>query len=141
MALPNGIYAKAPIPNDYWRDRWPNFTPSELACPHCGQYVHNKQFLDKLQALRFLVGKPFKVNSGHRCKIHNEKVGGAKASQHLDLAADISLEGHDRHILSNLADSLGFTGIGYGKTFIHLDMRKGPVARWFYPGSRDDWKK
>lgn len=139
MSLPDGIYAKAPIPTEYWKDRWPNFSPKEFACPHCGEYVHDTKFLDKLQALRFLVDKPFKINSGHRCKIHNERVGGAKASQHLNIAADISLNGHDRHDMANLADSLGFTGIGYGRTFLHVDLRDGPKKRWFYPDSKASW--
>ena len=132
---PDGIYAKAPLPSMLWEERWPNFTAAEFACSHCVQYVQKARFLDKIQALRYLMDKPFKINSGHRCKIHNAKVTGNPNGryQHLGIAADISLTGHDRHIMANLADSLGFTGIGFGKTFLHVDMRSGPKVTWFYP--------
>lgn len=140
---PDGIYAKAPLPHALWEDRWPNFTAAEFACKHCGQYVHSAKFLDKIQALRFLIDKPFKINSGHRCKIHNAKITGNpnSRSQHLNIAADIDLTGHDRHEMANLADSLGFTGIGFGKTFLHVDLRPGPKVTWFYPDSKESWKK
>lgn len=140
---PEGIYAKAPLPNALWEDRWPNFTADEFACKHCGQYVHKVKFLDKIQALRYLVDKPLKINSGHRCKIHNAIVTGNpnSRSQHLNIAADIDLAGHDRHLMADLARNLGFTGIGFGKNFLHVDVRDGPLKTWPYPGAGDSWKR
>lgn len=139
MSLPSdGLYARAPDVTDEWRERWPNFQPRELACKCCGQYFHDEKFLDKLQALRYLLNKPIRINSGHRCEKNNKAQGGAKKSQHLRMAVDISLVNQDRHDLVKLAKSLGFTGIGYGSTFLHLDIRAKP-AFWYYTGSQQFW--
>lgn len=127
---------------DGWR--WPHFTPRELAC-HCGgrfcagEYWHAPDFLDALEALRADAGQPLIVSSGHRCAIWNSYVGGARFSLHRAMAVDISLAGHDRHMLLAAAERHGFTGLGLAKTFLHLDRRPRP-ARWFYPGSETSWR-
>jgi len=136
--IEEGLHKKLPVRDGDWKDRWPNFWPRELACRHCSQYYHDEKFLEKLQALRYLVDKPFKINSGHRCEEHNRNIGGAKKSRHLRIAVDISLQGQDRWMMVDLAKSLGFTGIGYGSNFLHLDMRESP-AEWFYPDSKQYW--
>ncbi|MBD3770972.1 MAG: hypothetical protein IE925_12575 [Rhodobacterales bacterium] len=123
--------------------RWPHFMPAELSC-RCGgrfcagEYWHDPDFLDALEALRAEAGRPLVVNSGHRCAVWNTYVGGARFSLHRSIAADIALAGHDRHALLDAAGRLGFTGLGLAKTFLHLDRRPRP-ARWFYPGSEDAW--
>ena len=124
--------------------RWPNFTPRELAC-RCGgrfcagAYWHDPDFLDALEALRAAIGRPLVVNSGHRCEGWNAAVGGAAQSMHLTIAVDLALAGHDRFALLNAAERLGFTGVGFGKSFIHLDRRAVP-ARWYYTGSERSWQ-
>lgn len=75
------------------------------------------------------VGRPFHILSGHRCALHNARIGGAPLSQHLRLAADISLRGHDRHTLHDALQEAGFTGFGFYTTFIHADL--GPTRHWF----------
>lgn len=128
---------------------WPHFSPEELACKcggkYCGgEYFHDPEFLDALEALRADVGRPLVINSGHRCEGHNAAVGGAvpsktsPGSMHLKIATDISLRGHDRHKLRDKAISRGFTGRGYGRTFLHLDRRKA-TATWFYGDSANAW--
>lgn len=122
---------------------WPNFTPEELACKcdgrYCqGEYWHDQEFMTALQTMRIEIGKPFRINSGHRCVGHNAAVGGSMLSQHKKIAVDISLEGHDRHELYASAVKWGFTGIGRYRTFIHLDRRDGH-ARWFGAGARELW--
>ena len=112
--------------------RWPNFSKAELSCRHCGEYVHDIHFLDRLQALRDQLGRPVRILSAHRCAIHNAAVGGAPLSQHLGMAADIALYSHDLRQLLMAARAAGFTGFGYYSTFIHLDMGR---ARFWY-GSR-----
>ena len=124
--------------------RWPHFTMTELACRCAGRYCdadywHDPAFLDGLEALRTAMGAPLVVNSGHRCAQWNAAVGGAPASMHLRVAADIRLAGHDRQLMLRAAMQAGFTGLGLAKTFIHLDQRTRP-ARWFYPGSRARWQ-
>jgi zinc D-Ala-D-Ala carboxypeptidase len=123
--------------------RWPHFTPQELACDcnrHCkGEYFHDPAFLDALEALRAAVG-PIKINSARRCKGHNKAVGGARSSMHMrSLAADISLTGHDRKALAIAARKAGFRGIGYGRTFLHVDL--GARRAWTYPGAMPAWVK
>lgn len=122
--------------------RWPNFTPEELACKHCGEYYHDPNFLDRLQALRIRWGAPLIVNSGHRCEAHNKAVGGAKNSRHRFIAVDIRTTGYDlaeRRQLYALATAVGFTGIGRAETFLHVDNRPGKLTEWFYGDSHKHW--
>lgn len=118
--------------------RWPNFTPRELACKcggrHCrGEYFHDPVFLDALQGLREDMGAPLVITSGRRCAGHNAAVRGATRSQHLlRIAADISLMGHDRRKLARAAHARRFTGIGFGASFLHVDMRPAAKAAWNY---------
>ncbi len=124
--------------------RWPHFSIVELACRCRGrfckaEYWHAPEFLDALEALRVKVGRPLILNSGHRCAQWNAIVGGAPASMHKTLAADISLAGHDRQALLRSARETGFTGLGFGRSFLHVDRRKRP-AHWYYHGSRTLWE-
>lgn len=134
-----------------WRDvsadewAWPHFSARELACKcrvHCdGEYFHNPLFLDGLERLRVLAGRPLKINSGRRCPLHNAAQGGAPLSQHkLAVASDVSLAGHDPRELARNAVAVGFTGIGFGRTFLHIDMRARPAA-FHYPGGKIAWTK
>jgi hypothetical protein len=110
---------------------WQNFPPDEpyLACPCCGELCIDQDSMDRLQAARNRLGRPIRLNSGHRCIIHNARVGGAPLSEHKRIAFDISLAGHDRgRVLKALLDS-GFTTFGFYQTFIHTDIRSG--RRWF----------
>ena len=124
--------------------RWPHFSPRELAC-QCpargcrGEYWHDPAFLDGLETLRARVGAPLKINSGHRCAVRNHLVGGAPRSRHRRMAVDIALGGHDRQALLEAAMACGFTGIGRGRTFLHLDRR--PIAAsWTYTGAEAAWQ-
>lgn len=125
--------------------RWPNFSPTELSCKCSGQfcdgeYWHDVAFLDHLQGLRDDMQRALDVTSGHRCLRWNIAVGGAQHSQHLRIAVDIRLQGHDHVSLLEKADKRGFTGIGLAKTFIHLDRRANP-ARWYYRGAEPLWRR
>ena len=108
---------------------WPDFNPSELACRHCGETYHWPEFLDKLQTVRTNLRRPLVILSGHRCSLHNARVGGAPFSQHLKLAVDISALGHDRDILLLASREAGFTGFGFYHTFLHIDL--GRPRRWW----------
>jgi zinc D-Ala-D-Ala carboxypeptidase len=123
--------------------RWPNFSAQELSCDckrHChGEYYHDPAFLDALEAMRAIVG-PLKINSARRCKGHNRAVGGARGSMHMrTLAADIAIGSHDRKALALAAKKAGFRGIGYGRTFLHVDL--GVRRAWTYPGAMPAWVK
>lgn len=125
--------------------RWPNFSARELACPCCGELCVVPRALDAIQALRRAMAAPLTINSGHRCALHNARVGGAPLSQHKTLAFDVALAGHDPMALEKAARAAGFAGFGYGRTFLHLDMRprapwRTQPAFWFYgPASIAKW--
>ena len=119
--------------------RWPHFVAREFACPCCGEIVIWPAALDALERLRATVSAPLHLTSAHRCALHNARVGGAPLSLHKRLAFDIALSGHDPARLFAAARAAGFTGFGFGQTFLHLDTRARP-AHWFYgQRSKDQW--
>jgi len=109
--------------------RWPNFSSPEMACRHCGEIYHWSEFMDRLQQARILAAKPFRIHSAHRCSLHNARIGGAPLSQHLKLAADIGLSGHEPRELYKSCRAAGFTGFGFYQTFLHIDL--GPRRSWY----------
>jgi len=112
---------------DIWP--WQSFSRLEMSCRHCGQGYHWPDFMARLQTARDSVRRPFHILSAHRCALHNARVGGAPLSQHLRLAADISLRGHNRFDLRAACQQAGFTGFGYYTTFLHVDL--GRSRHWY----------
>lgn len=94
-----------------------------------GSFYLHEPSLEALQSLRETLGKPIKINSGHRSPLHNALVKGAPRSMHLKIAFDIRTEGHDLFALLLLARKAGFTGVGYYNTFLHVDM--GQKREWY----------
>jgi len=92
-----------------------------------------------VDALRGLLGRSFRVNSGFRTPEHNRAEGGAPQSAHLTgEAVDIGTRGwteRERCDLVLYALKLGFSGIGIAKTFVHLDV-KARRASWRYSGGK-----
>jgi len=129
-------------------DRWRNivvkyFKISEFDCPLEKDSGNNMDigFILKLDKCRELAGIPFKITSGYRSKEYNESLlkKGYKASKnsaHLKgLAADISVKNSgDRYKIIQSALRVGFTRIGVGKNFIHLDtdINKSQDVIWHY---------
>lgn len=122
---------------DHWRDvpedawRWRNFSPAEIACRGSGSLRINEEALDKLQALRDRLGKPFIVRSAYRSPEHNRAVGGAPRSKHMDgTAFDIAMANHDPVVFEAAAQEVGFLGFGFypRSGFIHIDL--GPARQW-----------
>jgi uncharacterized protein YcbK (DUF882 family) len=112
----------------------------ECSCQKCEVQYIEEELIEKLQKLRDLYGKPIAVTSGYRCPHHNEQVGGAKNSSHVNgMAADIQPKIITLDELDNLYDICYtiFDNIGDGrnKRFIHVDTRppKSTGKRvWFY---------
>jgi zinc D-Ala-D-Ala carboxypeptidase len=50
-----------------------------------------------------MLNAPLVINSGHRCALHNARVGGAPLSLHKRLAFDVALSGHDPPLLATAA--------------------------------------
>ncbi len=119
-----------------------NFDWCEFACACCGEVQVDDVLADSLQTLRELSGQPISLNSGYRCKKHNEAVGGADTSQHLvGKAADIVIAGHSVNAMYALALLVptffeGGVGIYPDKGFIHVDVR-GVKSRWSMNAGRD----
>jgi len=132
----------AEVDETMWR--WPHFSAKELSCKcggrYCrGQYFHNPDFLDGLEAIRGDMGRPLVLTSGRRCERHNRAVGGAARSQHMiAIAADIELDGHEPVTLARSALQAGFRGIGFGRTFLHVDWR-ATLTPFHYPNGEAQW--
>lgn len=120
-------------------DNYPNFVRKEFDSrdvPGSGDSMQ-PEFLAKLQMARNFAGIPFKVTSGYRTVSHNRKVGGVRNSPHLGgWAADIAcIASATRFKLTEAFMKAGFTRIGIGQTFIHVDCdpsKAGEPLIWGY---------
>lgn len=113
----------------------PHFTIDEFKCHCCGACNMSEPLLTSLGNLRKTLNHPINVNSGYRCPTHNKLVGGVPTSMHLtgdavDIST-ISMPPETHHYFMALATTY-FTGIGIGKLFAHIDVRKNK-AMWTYP--------
>lgn len=92
-----------------------------------------RDFLNKLEMLRELLGLPIVITSSYRTKEYclAEGIKYSPGSQHnFGNAVDIDLmryTGEERRKLISLAIALGLT-VGVAKTFIHLDNRTEPTV-------------
>ena len=114
---------------------WRNFSPQEFESPDEAEsgYKMKPEFMERLQKARTIAGIAFIITSGYRSESHNEKVGGSKTSSHLKgVAADISTHssGQRLKIVSALLQA-GFTRIGIGQNFIHVDSDKSKPDSMF----------
>jgi zinc D-Ala-D-Ala carboxypeptidase len=131
------------VPVAEFKARWPNFSPEEIACNGDGKVMLNFAALDALQKLRVKLGRPIILNSAYRSPAYNAKIGGAKASKHMEgIAFDCSMTNHNPEEFERAAVSLGFRGIGHypGSNFMHIDTRKSStVVRWVGTGKNARW--
>jgi len=101
----------------------------------------DRQLIFMLQQLEARTGYPIFswINSGARSPSHNSKVGGVSNSSHkmpTCKAVDIKASTKSiRNHLVSVARDVGFTRIGVGKTFVHLDTddMKSQYVAWGYP--------
>jgi len=119
-------------PENWPRDRWPNFSPREFTCSTSGEIWVDVAFMDKLQRLRNGVGFPLKVTSGYRSPQHpieKAKIDAGKrpGAHNTGQAVDIAVRGDKAWAVVHEAMLLDFTGLGiqqageYAARFIHLD--------------------
>lgn len=143
------FFKSANIANDLeamtkWSERYPNFTPSEIACRRSGDLLINYEAMAALQSLRTMWRRPMHIGSGYRSPAHNVAVGGAKDSLHMQgRAYDVLMKGHsDASVVSFLfyAVNAGFRGFGMyldrPTPFIHIDT--GRHRTWQSGQSRLD---
>lgn len=108
-----------------------------------GIHAFNVHFLGLAQELRYRLNLPINVVSCMRCEDRHKEVcksAGQPVTQgsgHLWLphrqvcAFDIHVEGLENLEVAQLAMAVGFTGIGIGKTKLHLDTLPRR-ALWLY---------
>ena len=115
----------------------PNFRVEEFACKDGEKVVLiDSELVERLQALRDLLGKPININSAYRTLAHNKKVGGQELSPHLaGQAADIVCPGYPPSEIAKAAETVGFRGIGLYDTFVHVDVNPR-CARWDKRGGK-----
>lgn len=94
-------------------------------------------FIVKLDAVRDMVGIPFSIHSGYRTPEYNATVGGVDSSAHESgHASDVgALSGTMKFLIIEAAIKIGFTRIGVGNSFVHLDddLTKAQNVCWLYP--------
>ena len=95
--------------------------------PGSGMLEMNPTLLVVLDKIRKDYGKPIRINSAYRTRLHNESVGGVNNSQHrkgnaVDIHIETQGDGDRLERLFNIHfPNRG--GIGRYNTFIHLDVR------------------
>ena len=111
-----------------------NFSSDELKCSCCGESGVQQWALDKLQAVRDIVGRPLTITSAYRCSNHPVESRKSKAGTHNQgIAFDICVSnGAERHELVTAGLLVGANGIGVDKNFIHLDWRDSIPVIWSY---------
>lgn len=135
-----------PVENNHDHMLSEHFSASEFWCRgedqktcHCNHSLRVRQeLIDMLEKLRAVCGnRPLYINSGYRCKEHNEAICGATNSQHcLGTAADIARpDGMTFDDFQACVEQLPFDGVGIYRNsdFIHVDIRKGGIRagyRW-----------
>lgn len=109
--------------------KYDDFSKKEFDCQHTGRNQMKESFMDKLQQLRDVYGKPMVITSGYRDPSHPIESRKATPGAHsFGVACDVAVHGENARELVGLAIRLGFTGIGikqkgdYSKRFIHLDI-------------------
>ena len=113
-----------------------NFNRVEFACKcGCGKDDIKDALAVKVQAIRDLVKRPIRGNSGIRCDKHNANTKAKPTSIHIDeWAADHGYaESAERYEQIEAAVKV-FNRIGIAKTFIHVDVdpNKSPRVVWLY---------
>lgn len=114
-----------------------NFWHSERRCKcGCGYEVDRPELIERLERARKLFGAPIVINSWCRCEKHNEREGGVDSSAHVNgWAVDIRCgASRTRFNLRKALLAAGFTRVGTGKTFMHVDMdpTKPGEVEWVY---------
>lgn len=109
--------------------------------PGSGEKFMSHDFLGKLSIARHVSQSPFQINSGYRTEAHNNTLRSfgymvSPISSHMKgLAADIHIANDLQRfkVLYGLQYA-GFTRIGIGKYFIHVDMDESKTQNiiWTY---------
>jgi len=108
-----------------------HFSRSEFTCKcGCGFDTVDAELIMFLELARAHFDRAITINSGCRCRNHNNAVNGSVNSLHLDgRAADIVVEGTPPNIVQEYFEQRDVPGLGEYNSFTHVDSRSGH-ARW-----------
>lgn len=110
-----------------------HFTRAEFACRcGCGMDTIDAVAVQLSEEVREIDGgHPITPSSGCRCAQHNANIGGSPNSQHLlSRAVDLPVRNPQAvydELCRRYPNQFGF---GVYSTFVHVDSRGGPAARW-----------
>lgn len=116
------------------------FTAHEFDCPcaNCERTPIDDTLLKQLDAMRDALACPIFIDSGYRCDRHQYELAKAGyetakgiSTHQVGKAADIRTGKHTGLELEAAAREAGFTSVGVGKTWAHVDVRAGE-RRWTY---------
>lgn len=111
-----------------------NFNRKEFACKcGCGFDTVDHGLVVILEDVRRHFEKPIKINSGCRCRAHNEAEGGSNGSQHTKgRAVDFVVSGVNPDLVAVYLARVCFGryGIGQYNGRTHVDSRTNGPARW-----------
>lgn len=113
-------------------------TDFDCKCSVCTTTIIHPLLIERLETLRGLLLRPILITSGYRCKDYQADLASrgydtakGTSTHELGEAADIkagTLFGTD---LTIQAENAGFTSIGTGFKWVHVDLRPGK-RRWSY---------
>jgi hypothetical protein len=108
---------------------WGEFTKGCTRVPESNQVVNNIIKATKgFGRIRETFASPLYINSGYRPPAINQRVGGARYSQHINgLALDVSPVNGSMQQLFEICRASNCVGLGRGmhRGFVHIDWRSG----------------
>lgn len=106
------------------------------ANPTCSIDDMGTSFMTRLDQAREYAGIPFVVNSAYRTVEHEIEQGRDGTSSHTKgIAVDLACKGsRQRYLMIHALLKVGFTRIGIGETFLHVDTDedKDQNVIWHY---------
>ena len=106
-----------------------NFNLREFMSHDTNEVMIYPEVVEKLPALRDIIGVQIRVNSGYRAPERNKAVGGVLHSYHMfGKAVDITVFGVSPDILKQIALKVGFSFVKYypDRNYFHLDIGVHP---------------
>lgn len=132
--ISRSLLLSEPICNESPNFSWAEATKDGLRIPESESITENIIKLAKrLELVRSQFGgRSITVNSWYRDPSSNRRVGGSRDSRHLyGDAVDMTIADLSPKYVQSVLDPDWAGGLGYGKTFTHLDLR-GWKVRWDY---------